>query len=186
MTATLDPLFGSRDRAKLIKLFVFNREAMFTSAEAATRAQVRAAAVRRELNALVKTGLIRRKAKGYMTRPDFPFLVELYQLLIKGAAYDREGIVQRITKLGKIKLIVVTGVFTQTPESRIDLLVVGDGIKTGKLEGTIKTIEAEVGRELRYASLTVADFKYRLGIYDRLVRDVMDYPHEKVLNRLGV
>jgi predicted nucleotidyltransferase len=94
--------------------------------------------------------------------------------------------VQRITKLGKIKLIVVTGVFTQTPESRIDLLVVGDGIKTGKLEGTIKTIEAEVGRELRYASLTVADFKYRLGIYDRLVRDVMDYPHEKVLNRLGV
>jgi hypothetical protein len=186
MSATLDLLFGSRERVKLIKLFVFNQEAVFTPAEISNKAQVRPNVVRREMNALIKCGMARKKAKGYSLRPEFPFLPELYQLLMKGAAYDREGLVQRLMRTGRVKLIVVSGVFTQALESRIDLLVVGDGIKQGKLDSSVKAIEADVGREVRYAALSTTDFKYRLGIYDRLVRDVMDFPHEKVLNRLGI
>ena len=34
---------------------------------------------------------------------------------------------------------------------------------------------AELGRELRYASFTTEDFKYRVGVYDRLIRDVFDF-----------
>lgn len=186
MSATLDQLFGSKERVKLMKLFVFNRESAFTPAEIASRAQVRPNAVRREMNSLIKCGLVRRNSKGYFTRSDYPLIAELYQLLIKAAAFDREGLVSRLTRTGRIKLIIVSGVFTQTIESRIDLLVVGDSIKQGKLDSSVKAIEAEVGREIRYAALPTNDFKYRLGIYDRLVRDVMDYPHEKVLNKIGI
>ena len=66
------------------------------------------------------------------------------------------------------------------------LLVVGDGIKHGKLENVIHTLEAEIGRELRYTVFDTPDFHYRLSIYDKLVRDILDYPHIKVVDKLGV
>jgi predicted transcriptional regulator len=183
---SLDVLFGSRARVKLLKLFVFNQDQVYLVPDIAQRTQLKAPAVRKELTGLVKAGLVRKKAKGYSIRPDFSYLAEIHQLLIKSAAHDRDTVVARLNRTGRIKLVVVSGVFTQTWESRIDLLVVGDNIKQGLLEGAVRAIEAEVGKELRYAHLTTPDFKYRLGIYDRLVRDILDYPHQKIVNKIGV
>ena len=47
-------------------------------------------------------------------------------------------------------------------------------------------IEAEVGKEIKYAILETDDFKYRLGVGDRLIRDIMDYPHDVALDKLGM
>ncbi|MCR4311355.1 MAG: hypothetical protein NUV54_02190, partial [Candidatus Taylorbacteria bacterium] len=77
------------------------------------------------------------------------------------------------------------GVFIQDTDSRIDLLIVGDLLRTPALETVIRNIEAEIGKELRYAVFETADFEYRFGMYDKLVRDILDYPHRKVLNRLN-
>ncbi len=94
-------------------------------------------------------------------------------------------LLRRVNRLGTIKLVIVAGVFIQEQESRLDLLVVGDHIKKASFENAIKTLEAEIGKELRYAYFTTDDFKYRLNMFDKLVRDVLDYPHKKVLNRLS-
>lgn len=85
-----------------------------------------------------------------------------------------------------MKLILTAGVFQHDPESRVDILVVGDNIKQGMLVSAISALEAELGKELRYAAFETADFKYRLGVYDKLVRDILDYPHQKILNKLGL
>ena len=56
-----------------------------------------------------------------------------------------------------------------------------------KLERTkMRTFESEIGRELRYAMLAASDFGYRLNMNDKLVRDVMDYPHRIVFDRLNI
>ena len=81
--------------------------------------------------------------------------------------------------------IVIAGVFIQEPESRVDMLIVGDGVKKTALENTIKLLESELGKELKYAYFTTQDFQYRLSMFDKLIRDVLDYPHKKVLNRLS-
>ena len=47
-------------------------------------------------------------------------------------------------------------------------------------------LEAELGREIRYAFFTTPDFRYRLGVYDRLLRDVFDYPHRVLLDKIGL
>jgi hypothetical protein len=76
--------------------------------------------------------------------------------------------------------------FTGSLESKVDILVVGDRIEERTLKAAIHTIEAELGRELRYASFLTPDFRYRAGVYDRLIRDVMDYSHRNILDKIGL
>jgi hypothetical protein len=47
-------------------------------------------------------------------------------------------------------------------------------------------MEAEIGKELVFASFETADFHYRLGMYDKLIRDILDYPHQKLLDKLNI
>jgi hypothetical protein len=91
-----------------------------------------------------------------------------------------------LSRAGKLKLVIITGFFIQNTDSRIDLLVVGDTLRKGTLENAIAMVEAEIGREIRYAAFDTADFNYRLKMYDKLIRDVLDFPHEKILNKLNI
>ena len=50
----------------------------------------------------------------------------------------------------------------------------------------VHMIEAEIGRELRYAAFTTEEFRYRVGVYDRLIRDAFDYPHRTILDKIGL
>jgi hypothetical protein len=88
--------------------------------------------------------------------------------------------------VGRIKLIIVSGVFLGRNDSRADLLIVGDSLRTGKIEALLRKIEADIGRELVYALYENDEFGYRLSAYDKFIRDVLDYPHEKLVNKLNL
>ncbi len=62
----------------------------------------------------------------------------------------------------------------------------GDKLEERPLTAAVHLLEAELGRELRFASFSTEQFRYRLGVYDRLLRDVFDYPHRPILDRLGL
>jgi len=66
------------------------------------------------------------------------------------------------------------------------LLVVGDRIKDVPLRRKLRALESELGKELRYAILLTPEFLYRLNMSDKLLRDVMDYPHSVVYDRLNI
>jgi hypothetical protein len=83
-------------------------------------------------------------------------------------------------------MVIVSGVFIQDSDSRVDLLVVGDNLKSSAIERVVRTMEAEIGKELVFASFETADFHYRLGMYDKLIRDILDYPHQKLLDKLNI
>jgi hypothetical protein len=61
------------------------------------------------------------------------------------------------------------------------MLIVGDNIKRRKVEEEIRKLEAEIGVELAYAVFDSKEFSYRLNMYDKLVRDILDFPHEIIL-----
>ena len=81
---------------------------------------------------------------------------------------------------------MISGVFLHDRDSRVDILVVGDHLKAAKLSSIISSIEAKLGKELRYAAFETTDFQYRLSIYDKLIKDILDYQHKKILNKLGL
>ena len=79
--------------------------------------------------------------------------------------------------------MVASGFFTNVPDARVDLLLVGKKLKKSVIEKAIAVIESEIGKELTYALFETEDFLYRAHMYDKLVRDVIDFPHVKVVDR---
>ena len=135
---------------------------------------------------VLKIKVKRKRVSGWVLNQDFSYLKELHDLLISTTSFETNNVTRRLCKVGNLKLVIIAGVFVQHWDSRLDILIVGDKIKQSQLSNVIKDIESELGREIRYAVFSTQDFKYRLGIYDRLVRDVLDYPHKAVVDRLGL
>jgi len=203
---TLTLLFGNETKVKLLRLFLFNETTAFLVAELVTRTKSLKPAVRKELAAMLKADLIREKqvskdvevargkklmqkrlaGTGYMLNAKFPYLESLKNLLTITSLRADESLAKRFTNAGRIKLFVASGVFIQNWDSRVDLLVVGDELNLSKIESVIKVIESEIGKEIAYSAFETQDFEYRLGIHDRLVRDILDYPHITLLDRLGL
>ncbi len=199
----LEKLFGSSARVKTLKFFLFNTGELFDKDTIATRTKVPTHVLQKELNLFEKIGLIKKKnfvktqelrsgqvkkvkTKGYETILENKLFTPLQNLLVKNSPMSSSSLVGRLSRHGKLKLVIAAGVFIQDSDSRVDLLIVGDDIKETPLKTTIATLESEIGKQLRYSVLTVQDFKYRLGVYDKLVRDILDYPHQIFLDRIGV
>jgi hypothetical protein len=191
-----EKIFGSTARVKLMKLFLFSPADVLTRAEAAARARVSQREAQRELRLLRRVGVIKervavreesgrkRKLPGYFLDPEFTHAPAFRDLFLS-VSVDRRAVAKRISRQGKVQLIVAAGLFQNDEEGRLDLLVVGDDLKDRALRTTIADLEAEIGRQLRYAIFPTADFRYRMGMCDRLVRDIFDYPHEVLLDRQG-
>ncbi len=200
----LEKLFGSAGKVKIMRLFLFNPKRIYEESEVAERAKVNFKVTKKELALLGKMGLLKRKGgfkiipgklgkkdnqkkfSGWILNESFAYLIPLQNLLINLSTIKDEYIIQQIQTSGKIRLIVLSGIFIQDPGSRVDILVVGDKLKKKKLEGIVEGLEAEIGKELRYGAFETSDFKYRTDMYDKLIRDILDYPHKKILNKLAI
>jgi len=106
--------------------------------------------------------------------------------LVDAAPMSEKELVKKLGKVGNLKLILISGVFLHDQDARVDMLIAGDDLSQAKLKQTISLIESELGKELRYAAFETADFQYRLGVYDKLIRDILDSHHKKILNKLGI
>lgn len=187
-TDKLEKLFGSVARVRLLRLFLFHPRQSFTAADAVRRTHSTSKDVRRELGELLKGKAVRRisgKRMRYALDARCPYLEALSTLLLT-VPLREGGIEERFARAGSIKLIVLTGMLAGDPEGRLDLLIVGDRLKERTLQGIVRGLEADMGRELRYSAMDTRDFRYRQGVSDRLVRDVFDYPHRIAFNKLDV
>lgn len=195
-------ILGGAARLKLLRLFLFNPGNTFAKEEVIQRLKISPKSATREVGLLEKSGLIKRKmvtlerpgargvrkvrAQGWIVDQAFPFFPLLQRFLIDTTLLEKDEIVARLRSAGRIDLLVVSGVFAKHWEARLDLLVVGSRLKEATLEEGIKGMEAELGRELHYAVLSTEEFYYRRSIQDRLIRDVMDFPHEVLIDRVGL
>jgi len=186
----LTAIFGSTAKVKILRLFLFNQEAPFTAADISDRTQTHSTHVRSELSKLFDAGILKkRKAAGnwvYSLNGKFAYLDSLKNLLTVSSISADESLAKRFAAVGRLKLLVTAGVFIQNWDSGVDLLLVGDGLNLHKIETAIKGLEAEIGKEISYSAFETQDFEYRFGIHDRLIRDILDYPHVTLLDRLGV
>lgn len=188
-----------------MRLFVFSPLQMFSFEEIRKKSGGSILLTRKELNILIKADFIKKrqfikliertvrgkkseikkKMPGFALNDRFPYLHQFRNLLIDTVPLRGTSIARRFNRAGKIKLLVTSGIFLQEPESRLDIMIVGDRLNRNLVDKTIKSLETEIGKELKYAVFDTPDFNYRLSVYDRLVRDVLDYPHEKILDKMN-
>ena len=205
----LGKLFSSDALVKIMRLFLLNEEQGFELADIAKRSKVKSPSARVEINLLSSIGfikkktfykevekksrsknkppeLVKKKVQGWFLNPQFKYLKQLKMLLVGNVLLSQEDITRRFKSSGKIRLLIISGIFIQDKNSRVDLFIVGDRIKQKNLQDTIKTMESEIGKELDYVVFDTKEFLYRLGMYYRLISDVLEYPHTKIIDSLGL
>ncbi|OGI66642.1 hypothetical protein A2823_00320 [Candidatus Nomurabacteria bacterium RIFCSPHIGHO2_01_FULL_41_91] len=177
----LGKILGSNARVRIMRLFLLNRGKGFTGRDVVKRSRVNLNVVRRELRLLASVNFIKKRGAEWSFNSLFKYGGEFEDLLLSSDTLDKQAILNNFKKVGRVKLIIISGIFIKNHDSRVDLLIVGNKMKKGKIEEGIRKIEAELGVELVYAVFDTKEFIYRLNMYDKLVRDILDYPHEVVL-----
>ncbi len=192
---TLAKLFGGGARVRIMRLFLLNNETSFEIEDVVSRTRVTKANSRKEVNALLAMNFIKQKmvthegSRGakkkvptYQLNPHFPYINSIRDLLVDPSLLLREDLSARFKQVGKIKLMIVSGIFIGSDKSRADILVVGDKLKKNVIQQIIKGLESEIGKELNYVVLESDEFKYRIDMYDKLVCDILDWPHERIID----
>lgn len=187
---TLEKLFGSASKVKVMRLFIFNPDHIFDTKTIAERARLTMAQVRKEVALLQKMKLIKQRSKDpkktWNLNESFVYLKPLRELMTHTIAISYDDMVKKIGKVCKLKSLVLSGLFINQNDSRVDMLIIGNQFNKDTLRNTMKKIESEIGRELSFAILETEDFKYRLSVGDRLVRDILEYPHQVAYDRIGL
>jgi hypothetical protein len=189
----MDPLarlFSSSARLKLLRLFLFNDDSAFTLSDTAFRTSVPVDSVRKELRVLLAAGVVRKKTAKegvvYTAHRRFGHYTELQTFLRTTTSLSDTEMINTLKRAGSLRLVALSGLFSGAIETKVDLLVVGDKLDDKQLEKAVHQLEAELGRELRFAAFSTEDFRYRVGVYDRLLRDIFDYPHRTILDKIGL
>lgn len=199
----LGKLIGSSVRAKALRLFLFNYSEQFTLEQAGKRIGVSTKLLEKEVLSLTQAGVLKKrslptitvaaeagkKAKTqkkelawYINR-DFRHHEALARFVHEVSPVSHENIMNALKRTGKLATVILSGTFLGDPSRPADIIVAADTINERRLELAVRALEPLFGREIRYAAFSTPEFRYRLTIQDRLIRDTLDYPHLVLLDR---
>jgi len=186
----LEQLFDSPIKVRLLKLFLRNKDKSFSLQEIVKRTKSNLSICKRHIKKLESIKFIntriKHNKKDYSINESFDFYNELKTLVLKSSPASKEKILKKLKGLGRVNLAVLSGIFVDSENSRMDILIVGDNIKKKKMSNFLRDLEADVGKEIDYVLLSTEDFKYRYDMFDRFIRDVLEKSHEKLINKLKI
>jgi predicted transcriptional regulator len=197
-------LLGGTERVKIMRFFLHREDMIISLHEISEKTKSKAVVARKELAALSSIGFIeKKKAKvfittgsgkkvsskmqevsGYKLNQDFPHNKALKELLFDFQLLDKRELASRFKLIGRIKLFLVSGVFLGEKKSRVDILIVGEAIKRPKAEKVFEALSAEIGRDVTYSIMDVDEYEYRVKMYDKFIRDIIEMPHEMVIDKI--
>jgi hypothetical protein len=211
MLRELGKLFGSENKVKLLRFFLANQDSQISFSNLLKKVKITKNELKKELKNLVNIDFINELTivdniellvKGKKGKPDkiknkqtkengyefnklYVFADSLANLLLDFRFIDRQELLEDFKRYGKIKLLCLGGVFFRDEEGKLDLLIAGDALDKEKIDNFIKKLEADFGTDLRYAVFESEEFRYRVNMFDRLLRDFWKRPHEKILERIS-
>ena len=181
-SSPVEKLFGSKTRAKLLKLFFENPEKSFYVREMTRVIDEQINSVRRELRNLESIGVIKNETFDnkvyYSANSKHPFTRPLIDIFSKKIDTEREKDVHATTweeycrpVKNYLKGLVVTN---RLPgQDGVDLLIIGND-KTKKLTRWAEVIEKKQGKPINYVIMSVEDFTYRKSVRDRFLEEVLE------------
>ena len=176
-------LFGGMSFVRVARLFLLHPGVVYDSRTLREKAHLNPADVRVIVNDLAGASVIKKRGVKWALNDACAFLKPLHDLLI-GQLLADINLAKRVERCGTVKLLIASGVFLDESESRTDLLLVAERVNPKMLQKIVAALEADVGSEVRYVVFTPAEFAYRMGVNDKLIRDILDYPHVKIINKV--
>lgn len=199
----LGTFIGNPARAQLLRVFLFNPNEPFTLATMAKRAGMSAQAVAREMKVVEAMGIVKRgkrlsitlsngsrrvvsgksKVDTWAINADFKHLRALSSFVHEVSPVQHDVIMDALRRSGKIATVILSGSFMGDSTRPADMIVAIDTLNERRLETAVRSLEPAFGREIRYAAFSTPEFRYRLTIQDKLIRDTLDFPHLVLLDR---
>ncbi len=178
----LKRLFTSKTRIKLLTVFVTNPGEEYFIRELTRKLDEQINSIRRELDNLKKLGFLRTRTKNrkkyYYANEDFMLFDELKSIIIKVTS-DNTSIKKDIEKIGNIQILVLSGQFANKATESVDIFIVGE-IDKEKLGDFINN-QMKTDRPVKYAIMSVEDYKYRVNCKDKFVIDIIADQSNKIL-----
>lgn len=210
MLKELTKIFGSVDRVKILRFFLAHPDEQITLDELSKKVKVKTIELKKEIKNLININFLNEltlieeqelkksknnsnknskpkqiKKDGFELNKNYVFVDSLASLLLDFRFIDRKEMLEDFKRYGKIKLLCLGGVFMKDEEGKLDLLLAGDALDKDKIDEYIKKLEADFGTELRYAVFESEEFRYRVNMFDRLIKDFWKRPHEKILEKIS-
>ncbi len=178
MNNTIEKLFGSRVRAKLLGWFFTHSEESFFVRQLAAIINEDPTNLSREMASLEGLGVLKSKRNGnqkfFQANPDCPFFNEL-----KGLVLKTTGVVGQIrasmNKIGGIGYALIYGSYGRGEEkadSDVDLLIIGD-VDLDRLESHLSRLDKRLGREINYVLYSPEEFESKRKAKDGFLMDVL-------------
>ena len=201
-----EQLFGSKTRVKLLQLFYTNPNRSFYVREITRKVEEQINSVRRELANLLSIGIITSDANNNRLYYEVNQKYEHYKPLaeIFGGIKPTEDekapakskaksiastsghpLEKDIRALGKVDLVIFAGQFTRDEQSGIDVLIVGD-VNQAKVARFITELEKSENKELRYTTMPLDTYQYRVQINDRFISNVLNSKKQVIINTEGL
>jgi len=187
----IEQLFGSKTRAKLLRLFFSNPNRSFYVREITRKIDEQINSVRRELANLLSIGIISSDTTNnrlyYEVNQNFEYYRPLKEIF-SGAVSEKTATkaisasTEPLNSLGNVALAIYTGHFTRDDTSGIDILIVGN-INQSKLNKFIEQLEVEEGKEMRYVVMPLKEFEYRKQINDRFIQMLLEAKKQIIIDR---
>ncbi len=185
-----EKLFGSKTRAKLLKLFFENPEKSFYVREMTRVIDEQINSVRRELLNLESIGIIKNETFDnkvyYSANNKHPFYRPMIDIFSKKIDTNREKDVKESTweeycrpVKNYLKGLIVTN---RLPgQEGIDLVIIGND-KTKKLTRWAEVIEKKQGKPINYVIMSADDFSYRKSVRDRFLLEVFEMEISEIID----
>lgn len=173
----LTKLFSST-RAELLSLFFNNPDSKFYLREIARHIGKDAAGIKRELDSLVKIGLLAMEKRGiqkyYSADKNSPIFSEMKGLIFKTTG-AQGSIKAALSRLKGVRTAFIYGSFakgSEKEESDINLLVVGQ-VNITELNDVVMGLEEKLQRDIDYLVFDEQEYRKRKESRDPFIRNIL-------------
>lgn len=187
MADIFEILFGSKARVRLLRLLLLNSEKEFSFEELLEKTLLKRSEATKELNHLKKIKLVTERSKKnkkvLVMNTQFPFYMELKSLFSKSDIDAQSKAFQKLSSIGEVKLVIVSGVFLNYAKSKADMILVVNNVNRPKLKLAMSYLEAEIGRDIRFVLMNSEELQYRLNMMDRFLMEFLEHSHQEIINK---
>ena len=192
---TIDGLFSSKTRVKLLNLFFNNPGKAFYVREITRLIDEQINSVRRELSNMLNVGIITSDNADnklyYEVNQRYEHYGPFREIFAKHSVrktlkkyvkdVDSSPWVKKLSEVKALRVAIMAGGLVDGSASSIDLLLVGS-ISAARIKAIVSDIEKEEGRELHYSQMSYDDFYYRLSVRDKFIGDIINNKHEVLID----
>jgi len=194
----LDKIFGSKTRAKLLRLFYGDPSKTYYIRELSDIIGEQVNSVRRELDNMKSIEMLAEHNVSnkiyYGLNKKFEHYEAFIQLFQKRTMALKADTIPQLTTVIETwenllipvrPMVNALLIMQRRRHDGLDLFVVGDDISE-RLSRWTKDLERRLGREINYAIMTPDDFRYRLSVRDKFLISCLNNGYSVIVDDYGI